>query len=278
MYLSAHTDLHRYLFAPMATVLHTHARKALKRLDRSLAAVSEHPDHRRVHGLRITLKTVRTLLQLAASMSPPTRPPEGATKRLMALFKAAGAQREPEVSAKVLGTITGHDLARKAFKAHLDDRARKAHKGLQKAVQAFSRRDSERLMVHFTAISRSMTRTQELRAADRYIAAERDAARRQLHADSHDGSLHEARKHLKNAWHTLRLLEQTGELEAGQVRLKEDLGQLQEALGDWHDLHVIWTELATRGSTITELRNDVEARLNERRRLLVGRLKEVLGK
>ena len=275
--IAAHAVPHRYLFAPMATLLHTHAHRALDQLARAMKAVRKRPDHKGVHGLRVALKKVRTLLRLADAMELAAAAPKGATKRLLALFKAAGEQREPEVSMQVLGTFRGHDLARSAYRAHLDVRAKKAAKSLSKALKAMGDRDLERILAHLTAISQGMTRSQERKAASRYISAELAAARTMMANSDRDDALHEVRKHLKNAWHTLRLLDRSGALEDDQQDDLKRLGDLQESLGDWHDLFVVWADLGTRGSTVVELRNAVEERLHERRRQLVDRLRKVLG-
>lgn len=261
----------------MATLLHTHAHHALEQMMLAMKAACGRSDHKRVHGLRVALKKVRTLLRLAGAMDPAATPPKGPTMRLMALFKAAGAQREPEVSAQVLGSFTGHDLARTAYQAHLDARSKKAAKELGKVLKGFGKRDARRLLTHFTTISQGLTRSQERKAASRYIKAEVAAARSMMDASDRDDALHEVRKHLKNAWHTLRLLDRSGALKEAQQHMLERLGGLQEALGDWHDLFVVWADLGTRGSTVAQLRNAVEDRLQERRRQLVGRLREVLG-
>lgn len=242
-----------------------------------MKAVRKRPDHQGVHGLRVALKKVRTLLRLADAMEPAAAAPKGATKRLLALFKAAGEQREPEVSIQVLGTFTGHDLARKAYRAHLDVRANKAGKGLSKALKAMADRDLERILGHLTAISQGLTRSQERKAASRYIGAELAAARTMMATGERDDALHEVRKHLKNAWHTLRLLDRSGALDEEQQDSLKRLGSLQQSLGDWHDLFVVWADLGTRGSTVLELRKAVEERLHERRAQLVERLREVLG-
>jgi len=261
----------------MATLLHTHARRSLEQLMRALKDAGGRRDHERVHGLRVALKKVRTLLRLAEAMAPSARPPKGPSKRLLALFKAAGAQREPEVSAQVLATFSGYDLARNAYLAHLEARAKKAAKGLKKALKAVDKRDADRLRVHFTTISQGLTRSQESRSAMRYIDAELAAARAMMANSDRDDALHEVRKHLKNAWHTLKLLDRSGALKEPRQHMLERLGGLQEALGEWHDLFVVWADLGTRGGTVLELRNAVEERLNERRRQLVEGLREVLG-
>lgn len=261
----------------MATLLHTHAHRALDQLAQAMKAVRRRQDHKGVHGLRVALKKVRTLLRLADAMGSGGAPPKGPTKRLLALFKAAGAQREPEVSAQVLDTFAGHDLARKAYQAQLNARAKQAERGLVKALKAFGKRDAERLLDHFTSISQGLTYSQETRAASRYCEAERIAARAMMANSDRDDALHEVRKHLKNAWHTLRLLDRNGALDEVEQHTLERLGSLQEALGDWHDLFVVWADLGTRGGTVVELRNAVEKRLHERRRQLVDRLREVLG-
>lgn len=261
----------------MATLLHTHAHRALDQLVQAMKTVQKRPDHKRVHGLRVALKKVRTLLRLADAMGSGGAPPKGPTKRLLALFKAAGAQREPEVSAQVLESFAGHDLARKAYQAHLNARAKQAERGLVKALKAFGRRDAERLLEHLTAISQGLTSSQERNAALRYIEAEHASALAMMANSERDDALHEVRKHLKNAWHTLRLLERSGALGQPQQHTLEHLDGLQEALGQWHDLFVVWADLGTRGGTVVELRNAVENRLHERRRQLVGRLREVLG-
>lgn len=277
-HFGAHTGPYSYLFAPMATFLHPHARAALEQLEKALVDVGRKPDHERVHALRTGLKKVRTLLRLSRSMAPGTRPPKGATQRILSLFKAAGAQREPEVSAKVLESFQGHMPARTAYNAHLKDRANKAKKGLRKAVAAVQRRDLERLMGYFTAVSSSMTRTQELRAADRFISQEMDAAGVKLIADATDDALHEVRKHLKNAWQTLQPLAKSGELSVAQKVLRKKLGTLQEALGDWHDLHVVWADLGTRGSTVQELKEAVDSMLQARRKQLLAELQVLLDR
>ncbi len=228
----------------MAFLLAGHGRELLDRFGEALREVRERPTEKRVHGLRIRMKKLRSLLRLAGAMVPANAPPKGPMRRLLMLFKMAGEQRETVVSAKVVHALTLRDpSAVEPYVTELRKRSRKAGKALRKAMDDLRPRDMQRLRRHLGMVGNALTHTQERKAARHYVGLEMRRARALLRHGAPGEELHEVRKHLKNSWHTLRLLRDTGTLDERLKELHARLDELQESLGDWHDIQVVVDDL-----------------------------------
>jgi CHAD domain-containing protein len=263
----------------MATLLQIHAQGVVQQYSSTLAKARRKSDVGRVHALRVALKQLRTLLRLAAFMAPNSLPPKRVIERLMTLFRAAGEQREARVSEAVVRRIQrSSTMARMHYLEILEHRARRSEKKLHKALQDIRQRDAEKLAGHFAAVSQGLTHTQEQHAAVRYIEHEMRSAKKHFKAGPPEATLHQVRKHLKNAWHCLRMLEHAGALDVERDALMHRMAAVQEALGDWHDLHVVSDDLETQVPAMIHgpLKELVDAELARKRRLVLKELPQVL--
>ncbi|MCW5899159.1 MAG: CHAD domain-containing protein [Flavobacteriales bacterium] len=261
----------------MAFLLAGHGRELLERFGEALRVARERPTEKRVHGLRVRMKKLRSLLRLAEAMAPGDGPPKGPMRRLLALFKMAGEQRETVVSAKVVRSLPLRDpTSAEPYVTDLGDRGRKAGKAMRKAMDDLRPRDIQRLRRHLGTVGNALTHTQERKAARRYVAMEMRRARTLLRRGAPGEELHEVRKHLKNAWHTLRLLGDTGPLDERQNDLLGRLDGLQENLGDWHDIQVVVEDLDRTERRPAVLRRAAMARQRRERNRLMRSLQKAL--
>lgn len=261
----------------MAFLLAGHGRELLERFGEALRVARERPTEKHVHGLRVRMKKMRSLLRLAEAMAPGDGPPKGPMCRLLALFKVAGEQRETVVSAKVVRSLPLRDPGEaEAYLALLAKRGRKAGKVLRKAMDELRPHDVGRLRKHLATVGTALTHTQERKAARRYVAAEMRRARTLVRRGAPGEELHEVRKHLKNAWHTLRLLDDTKALDERLHELLGKLDGLQEALGGWHDIQVVVEDLDRTERRPAVVRRAAVARQHRERSRLMRVLKKVL--
>jgi len=266
----------------MSSLLAEQGRVLLEQFGVALARLRKRSSERRVHTLRIRVKKLRSLFRVVHAVVPGGAvPPKGAHGRLKALFHAAGRQREAQVSVRVvdeLPGVSGRD--RKVYRQRLAKRSDKAGAELDKALGRLKDRDLERLGAYLAEVTEGLGRTRERQGARRYIDAQLEEAGKVLHAGEPPVALHDVRKHLKNAWHTLRLLAEADALYARQKELMERLAVLQEDLGDWQDTQVLLTDLDRwkGGGAVRDRLRKVAARQLERKRVkLLAGLGQVLG-
>lgn len=263
----------------MAFLLAHHGRKQLASYTKALERARERRTEKRIHALRISMKQLRTLLRLAEGIDAVTKPPTAAVRRLLTLFKAAGALREAQVST---GLVTGFEKLDPAdgtvYLAHLKKRRGKAAKILKLALAAMHTRDARKLGKYFASVSTDRTHTQERRSARLYVDRELRMAITVVRAGARGEALHEVRKHLKNAWHTLRLLKDADTLTERQTTLLQRLGSIQESLGDWHDLQVVYDDLAglAQQDEVAVLKKAIGSKLRTQRTRLMRELRVLL--
>jgi CHAD domain-containing protein len=225
------------------------------------------------------MKQLRTLLRLAEGIDAVTKPPTSAVRRLFTLFKAAGGLREAQVST---GLVSGFEKLDPAdgtiYLAYLKKKRAKAGKALQLALEDMHTRDARKLGKYFGSVSTDRTHTQERRSVRLYVDRELRKAMGLVRAGAHGDALHDVRKHLKNAWHTLRLLKEADTLTERQGALLDRLGGVQERLGNWHDLQVVYDDLCglARQDEVTVLKKAIGTKLRSERTRLMRELKKVL--
>jgi len=263
----------------MAFLLAHHGRKQLATYTRSLERACVRTTKGRIHALRVAMKQVRTLLRLAEGIDAATGAPGGAVRRLLALFKAAGELREAQVSEALVANIDKLDPADgTAYLAHLKRQRIRASKLLHRALDEVHARDAEKLGKYFASVSTDHTHTQERRSARLYVDREMRKAVALVRAGAQGDALHDVRKHLKNAWHTLRLLNEADTLTERQNALLQRLGSVQECLGEWHDLHVLSDDLERhpQQDEVAVLKKAIRTPLRGERARLMRELKKVL--
>lgn len=228
----------------MSTFLADVATSRLERCVRAIRKVKRSPDTRRIHGLRVTLKRLRTLLRLLRSMAPDARRPAGALRRLRAVFAAAGRVRDAQLLmawARDERIFTGR-LA-KAHQAHLDHRASKALRALSRSIAALDAKDVRRIGRYIDRVTSARTAAQASRAAERYIRNELRAAAQALAGDQKPHTLHDVRKHVKHAYNVSRMLEEATVATRAQRLRCERIDGVQDRLGAWQDLFIRWEHL-----------------------------------
>jgi len=263
----------------MAFLLAHHGRKQLATYTKSLERARARTTTGRIHALRVSMKQLRTLLRLAEGIDAVTDAPAGPVRRLLALFKAAGELREAQVSTALVTTFEKLDPADgTAYLAHLKRRRSKAAKALRRALDDGHARDARKLGKYFASVSTDHTHTQERRSARLYVDREMRKAIGLVRAGAKGDALHDVRKHLKNAWHTLRLLNEADTLTERQNALLERLGSVQERLGDWHDLQVVYEDLEKheQQDEVAVLKKAIGTMLRSERARLMRELKKVL--
>jgi CHAD domain-containing protein len=264
----------------MAFLLAHYGRKQLATYTKALERARERRTEKRIHALRISMKQLRTLLRLAEGIDAVTKPPTTAVRRLLTLFKAAGGVREAQVST---GLVTCFEELNTAdgttYLAHLKKMRGKAAKVLKQALADMHTRDARKLGKYFASVSTDRTHTQERRSARLYVDREMRMAMTVVCAGARGEALHEVRKHLKNAWHTLRLLKDADTLTERQTTLLQRLGSIQESLGDWHDLQVVYDDLAglSQPEELALLKQAVGYKLKGQRTKLMRELRTVLA-
>ena len=224
----------------MAYLLAAHAHRLIERLRVDLARAAESPSEPRIHALRVSLKKLATQLRLARYAAPHAAFPDGPMRRVKALFKAAGREREAQVSRALLAELPQSlGAARMAHEARLHRQERKARQALLRRLQDWRPKDLDRIAEQLARATASLTHAQELDLAARYAEDELQAASRLLAAEAPGAQLHAVRKHVKNAWYTLRLLPARRKDEARTARL----AQAQQRLGLWHDWQTLRSDL-----------------------------------
>lgn len=244
----------------------------------ALAEASAKPGEKHIHGLRVRMKKLRSLLHLAAAMDTGNTAPKGAMRRIRALFKAAGEHREIVISASVASAVASEDgQEAEAYIQRLGTRERKALKALRRALQDVREKDIAKLRSHLSVVANAHTRSQERRTARNHVDREMRKAQQLVQEGARGEALHEVRKHLKNAWHTLRLLKDTDTLTERQGNLLHRLGSIQESIGEWHDLQVVFDDLDKHqpAEEVAVLRKAVGSKLRGQRTRLMRELKRL---
>jgi CHAD domain-containing protein len=264
----------------MAFLLAHHGRKQLSAYTKALERARDRRTEKRIHALRTSMKQLRTLLRLAEGIDTVTRPPDAALRRFLTLFKAAGGLREAQVSTRLVSSTEELAPADGAvYLTHLKIERNKAGKGLKHALADIHTHDARKLGKYFASVSTDHTHTQERRSARIYVDREMRMATTLLRAGAQGEDLHEVRKHLKNAWHTLRLLEDADTLTERQGALLQRLGRIQDSLGDWHDLHVVHDDLAglAQQDEVAILKKAIGSKLRGQRARLMRELRVLLS-
>lgn len=246
----------------------------------ALAEARSKPGEKHIHGLRVRMKKLRSLLHLAAALDTGNTAPKGAMRRIRALFKAAGKHREIVISASVASTVAPEDgKETEAYLQRLGTRERKARKALRRALQEVREKDIAKLRSHLSVVANAHTRSQERRTARNHVDREMRKAQQLVQEGARGEALHEVRKHLKNAWHTLRLLKDTDSLTERQGNLLQHLGSIQESIGEWHDLQVVHDDLEEHlpQDEVAALRKAVGSKLRSQRTRLMQELKRLLA-
>ncbi|MEX1132631.1 MAG: CHAD domain-containing protein [Flavobacteriales bacterium] len=268
-----------FYISNMAFLLAHYGRKQLATYTNSLERARARNTTARIHALRVSMKQLRTLLRLAEGTDTVTDAPSGPVRRLLALFKAAGELRETQVSTALVTTFEKLDPADgTAYLAHLKRRRNKAAKALRRALADGHARDARKLGKYFASVSTDRTHTQERRSARLYVDREMRKAMGHVRAGAHGDALHDVRKHLKNAWHTLRLLKEADTLTERQNALLERLGGVQAGLGEWHDLQVVYEDLEKHEEQdeVAFLKKAIGTILRSERTRLLREMKQVL--
>lgn len=247
----------------------------------ALEAMHARSSERRIHRFRVNAKKLRTLLHLLELLAPGAKGPKAAVKRSRALFQAAGPLREAQVSARVVAGLDGVKKSAKAsYAKRLAAQERRALKALEEQARKLKDGDVKRFQDHLAEATQGSTLAWERRIALRYVDTELSEARRLLEEQDPGDVLHDARKHIKNAWHTLRLLHGGGFLDKARMRTMERMAPLQEALGHWQDMTVLLEDLRKwkdGGEARKALRHAVRDRLELNQRELLQVLPKVLG-
>lgn len=263
----------------MAFLLAGHGRDLLEEFRVALAEASAKPGEKHIHGLRVRMKKLRSLLRLADAMDTGNTAPKGAMRRMKALFKAAGEHRELVISAVVVAALATEDgQEAEAYLLHLGTRERKALKALRRALQDVREKDIVKLRSHLSVVANAQTRSQERRTARNHVDREMRKARQLVQEGARGEALHDVRKHLKNAWHTLRLLGDADTLTERQGDLLQRLGSIQESLGEWHDLQVVYDDLAglAQQDEVAVLKKAIGSKLRTQRTRLMRELRVLL--
>lgn len=263
----------------MAFLLAHYGRKQLATYIKALERARDRRTEKRIHALRVSMKQLRTLLRLAEDIDAVTRPPDASLRRFLGLFKAAGTLREAQVSTGLLTRFEKLDPADgTVYLAHLKKKRGKAGKALKQALADMHTRDARKLGKYFASVSSDRTHTQERRSARLYVDREMRKATVVVSTGARGEALHEVRKHLKNAWHTLRLLKDADTLTERQTTLLQRLGSIQECLGDWHDLQVVYDDLAglAQQDEVAVLKQAISSKLRTQRTRLLRELRLLL--
>lgn len=225
----------------MAYLLAAHADRVLERLRVELVRAAESPSEPRIHALRVSLKKLATLMRLVRSMAPELGRGSRAMRHLKVLFDAAGRVREAQVARGLVAALPRRvDRAHRAFDAWLIQEELRARSTVRRRLDACKPKHLERIAKKLMEANAGMTRAQELRHTARYADHQLEAARRLLACMDPVERLHEVRKHVKNAWYALRLLQARSAERARAARLDA----IQRRLGDWQDLRMLLTLLA----------------------------------
>jgi CHAD domain-containing protein len=264
----------------MSLLLTEHGTRSLERFASALEKLRARSSEGRIHALRIRTKKLRSLFRVIQALAPDATPPKRAHARMKALFHAAGALRETQVSARLVGELPHvPDKSRKAYLARLKKRRAKAGKELDKRLSRLDRKDITDLGAFINSAAEGFGVRRERQGARQYIDTELALALERFRSGDPSVVLHDVRKHVKNAWHTLRLLDDAGALYVAQRPVMERLDKLQEELGAWHDSHVVLADLAQweRGGASRErLVPAAEKQLAQRQRKLLAELEAVL--
>jgi CHAD domain-containing protein len=223
----------------MQQALVDHAVTLTARLERSLAVVGDRPTEARIHALRVRIKKLRSLLRLLHVAAPGVDPPRKPMERLRAVFRAAGTERDIQVSRELVRSLRNVDrTTRKAYLERCERREKKAARALARQLSRLRRSDPAKLLRYVRAATAHNGDTLG-RTMETYARRELLKARRLFETQHAEETLHEVRKHVKNAWHTLRI---HGMVRTTPKRLAA-LAEAQERLGRWHDAHVLLLDL-----------------------------------
>jgi CHAD domain-containing protein len=262
-------------------MLHSYGSVLIARHAATLKAVRARAGEQRIHRYRVQVKRLRTLLRLLEEHAPDATPPKAVMKRLKSVFHAAAIPREAQVSVRTLRSLKGVSARHRAsYAKRLSLQEHKGRKLLVARLEAVRERDAKRILAHIEQATQGSHLAAEQASANRYVNAEMAAARKLIRQGPPEEVLHEVRKHLKNVWHTLRLLNEADGLPARRRQLLERLAPLQEGLGEWHDIHVLLADLKKwkgNGGAKKAVREAATKRLERRHVNVVKEVEEVLG-
>jgi hypothetical protein len=204
------------------------AMRTLRRFRRSVEDARHRPEEEELRRLRVRMKRVRSLLRFLAFLNSGVDGPHGSLRRTKALFSAAGAVREMQVSTRSLERLPLAPPTRSPGIAHLASMERSLQKQLCKALARMRTEDFQRLELHALRMIGARTERELRTQARAFVRAElQEAARLARSTDVHL-HLHAIRKHLKHVLHLFELVDPGAPRPAG-------LSDVLDGLGDWHD-------------------------------------------
>jgi CHAD domain-containing protein len=211
----------------------------MERVRKELRRVQESADPDAVHDLRVAIRRCRSVATVMEEVDG-HRTWQAVKKLPRRLFRTLGALRDLHVlEAKVKQLASAHDPLRSRLLDALKDGERTPRRHVRRAVQAFDRDRWERLARKAPRRARVVP-PQSLTA--QCLALERFENLRRLHARA-------VRTDRPAPWHALRVglkrFRYAAEIlsPARAVMWDEDLGKIQDLLGQIHDLDVLRTRI-----------------------------------
>jgi CHAD domain-containing protein len=229
-----------------------------------------------VHDLRVALRRCRSIADgfILFDPDPAWTEMKRESKRL---FGQLGALRDVQVMmgwAQTLATET--DRARIALTCHLQDQEIRFRESASDAVQHFN---YKKWSLWAKALSSRTRRIPPESIAFQNLALERWLQARQLHRDAlrnrSQAAFHRLRIGLKKFRYTLEnFLPARNELWGAELR------ELQDLLGEMHDLHMLWqTAIAIRAIDNERARLQWRNRISEESNIRLGRYRDrMIGK
>jgi CHAD domain-containing protein len=223
--------------SPHRMIAH-HMRRALKELDR----VARHPEAGSVHDLRVALRRSRTMAAGIDELdsSNDARPVKKMTRKL---FRRLGKLRDMHVMRSRLTKLREEDEPlRGKLLSHLRKRVKRFEAKASRALERFDRNRWKKLTRRMGRCANSVvsegpeTRRVAAASLEEALTAHRIALRSNSQADWHA---------VRAAWKRFRYITE-GFLPSFYTRWADSLKQLQDALGEAHDLNVFGEYLRAR--------------------------------
>ncbi len=246
----------------------------MHRVADELDRTEEDSDPNAVHDLRVALRRCISIADIHMAVDPLEiwREMRKAARRL---FKRLGELRDVQIMKNWIGSLAAEqNPAGMQVRAYLDDRETKLRDGAFEAIKAFDRgkwRKWQNRLARRSLPAQLESPVFQQFAVERWQAAY-DLQRQALKNHSH-ASFHRLRVGLKRFRYTVENF-----LPRRHEMWGRDLGLLQDALGEYHDLFVLWrTALHLGALADRELRAQWRSRIEaeSRTRLLLYRSRTV---
>lgn len=216
-----------------------------------------------MHGMRTDMKTIRSVFFLLEETKQGDRAHK-LHRRLKKVFAAAGRIREYQLEANWLRRHRRHALLR------LLDYAGE----IEKNNAEFQRHTGKHVRTLHGIIREARAMLAELpdKAVKGYLGTMLARVREDFHAGLPPVDWHDLRKRIKRLIYARHWVLQEDETPRPAVqRFLDDLGTLQSAIGDWHDLAVMETRLHEASTLIRSHANACHEYMLARRKLSTER-------